>query len=158
MAYRSARILNAVTGRSVFDKLDDRPLIDWAGGSLSDRESSPRMMSTTTLESRVCNVIKASALEALSDGVWLSEFDLTGGEAPFEASCFIVAPGSTTDPDRHDVREIWFIAGGAAEVYVDEQSYQVKAGMAILFQPQQVHRLYNSGTEPVRVFSAWWSA
>ncbi|MEG9883944.1 MAG: cupin domain-containing protein [Hyphomicrobiales bacterium] len=103
------------------------------------------------------SLIGANAPEALGDGIRFSEFDLAGAKAPFEASCFIVAPGVTTDPDRHAVREIWFIASGAAEVYVDEQSYQVKAGTALLFQPQQVHRLDNSGTEPVRVFSVWWS-
>ncbi|MEG9883943.1 MAG: hypothetical protein V6Z86_04880 [Hyphomicrobiales bacterium] len=42
--------MNAVAGRSVFGKLDDRPLIDWAGESLSERESAPRMRPTTRLE------------------------------------------------------------------------------------------------------------
>lgn len=75
---------------------------------------------------------------------------------PFSYSQFIVAPGSTSRRDQHEVLEVWVILSGAGRLLYDGGEYEVGPGDAVHFDPMRVHQVVNEGAEEMRVFSFWW--
>ncbi|MFB7447672.1 cupin domain-containing protein [Streptomyces sp. NPDC056194] len=92
------------------------------------------------------------------DGIVLREHDMTGIPAPFSSSVFVLPPGSTTDVDVHDVVETWFIGVGEGRVEYAGGSHPVRTGDSFHFATRRAHRVSNTGTTPLTVFSVWWSA
>ncbi|MFE5943001.1 cupin domain-containing protein [Streptomyces sp. NPDC056480] len=92
------------------------------------------------------------------DGITLREHDLTGVPAPFSSSVFVVPPGAATDVDVHGVVETWFIGAGEGHVEYAGDAYPVRTGDSFHFATRERHRVRNSGTGALTVFSVWWSA
>lgn len=78
------------------------------------------------------------------------------GQLPFLYSQFIVAPGSTSRRDQHEVLEVWVILSGAGKLLYDGGEYQVGPGDVVHFDSLRVHQVVNEGVEEMRVFSFWW--
>ncbi|MEK2494401.1 cupin domain-containing protein [Kitasatospora purpeofusca] len=92
------------------------------------------------------------------DGIVLREHDLTGIPAPFSSSVFVLPPGAVTDPDVHDVLETWFVAAGEGDVEYAGATHPVATGDCFHFAGRRPHRVRNTGTTALTVFSVWWSA
>lgn len=75
---------------------------------------------------------------------------------PFSYSRFIVAPGSTSRRDQHEVLEVWVILSGTGKLLYDGGEYEVVPTDVVYFRPMRVHQVVNEGTEEMRVFSFWW--
>lgn len=82
--------------------------------------------------------------------------DGDGPAAPFKASRFTVAPGTSTPLDRHSVREIWFIADGSGELTWEGTSRRVETGDVLYFPSETGHTVHNDGPGVMTVFSVWW--
>jgi mannose-6-phosphate isomerase-like protein (cupin superfamily) len=98
--------------------------------------------------------------EDIPEGMVLHVFDMPGADrpvAPFEASYWTLEHGADSGEDLHQVREIWLIAAGRGEMTCGGRTIDVAAGDAISIEPNQPHRLVNTGDGPVSVFSVWWS-
>jgi len=92
-------------------------------------------------------------------GVVLDEADFAEvgpGRVPFAGGRFIVAPGSTSKPDTHDVTECWMIARGKGRINYDGVDYPVEAGDYLFFEPRKTHFLHNDGDEAVVIYTVWW--
>lgn len=92
-------------------------------------------------------------------GVALEEAEFTAvgeGRVPFAGGRFVVAPGSTSKPDTHDVTECWMIASGRGTINYDGVDYPVDAGDYLLFEPRKTHFLHNDGEETVVIHTVWW--
>jgi mannose-6-phosphate isomerase-like protein (cupin superfamily) len=90
---------------------------------------------------------------------WL--FEMPGGDrpvAPFELSRWSLEPGADSGDDQHGVREMWLIAAGRGEMTCGGHTIEVAAGDVVSIEPNQPHRLRNTGDGPVSVFSVWWTA
>ncbi|MFC9701635.1 cupin domain-containing protein [Streptomyces sp. NPDC056943] len=91
-------------------------------------------------------------------GIVLREHDPAGVPAPFSSSVFVLPPGTVTDVDIHDVLETWFIGAGEGRVEYAGETYPVRTGDSFHFATRRPHRVHNTGTTPLTVFSVWWSA
>ncbi len=79
-------------------------------------------------------------------------------KAPFKASRWYVSPGFSSPIDQHQVRECWFIASGKGVLTFDGSvEGDIQAGDVIHFAPMESHEVYNSGNEPLIIFSVWWN-
>ncbi|MFE2970164.1 cupin domain-containing protein [Streptomyces sp. NPDC059340] len=78
--------------------------------------------------------------------------------APFKASRWHLAPGELSNWDQHQVLEVWMVATGTGSVWREEQETPVQPGDVILMPSQVRHRLHNTGTNPMMLFSVWWPA
>ncbi|WP_219469022.1 cupin domain-containing protein [Nonomuraea rhizosphaerae] len=76
--------------------------------------------------------------------------------APFSSSLFTVPQGAITDPDQHEVVEMWFIHRGAGTLLSGGEELPVKAGDTVLLRSQVPHQVRNTGTELLEVLSIWW--
>lgn len=81
-----------------------------------------------------------------------------GGQqaAPFEASRWGLDPGERTSWDQHQVLEVWLVAAGAGSVWRGEEQTPVGPGDVVLMPSQVRHRLHNTGTSRMSLFSIWW--
>jgi len=71
---------------------------------------------------------------------------------PVTVKTITVEPGCRLSLQRHEHREeLWHVLDGRADVHVDGVEQVVQAGAVLLVPRGSVHRLGNSGTEPVRV-------
>ncbi|CAH0442798.1 cupin domain-containing protein [Ralstonia pseudosolanacearum] len=77
--------------------------------------------------------------------------------ATFEASRFEVAVGGFSPPEQHPEREIWMIAAGSGRLYYRGEETDVRSGDCLTFDPNTEHSVHNTGTEPMRIFSVWWT-
>lgn len=108
-------------------------------------------------------IAKLSSVLDIDDvppGMVLRTFSMPSDDptAPLEVSHWRLSHGADSGDDLHDGRELWLIAAGRGEITAGRASMEVAAGDAILIQPNQPHRLENTGTDPVEVFSVWWSS
>ncbi|WP_052498957.1 cupin domain-containing protein [Streptomyces vietnamensis] len=92
------------------------------------------------------------------DGIVLSEHDLSGIPAPFSSSVFVLPPGTSTDVDLHDVVETWFVGSGEGRLEHEGKAHLVVTGDSFHFASREPHRVHNTGSTPLTVFSVWWSA
>jgi mannose-6-phosphate isomerase-like protein (cupin superfamily) len=76
--------------------------------------------------------------------------------APFKASRWRLDPGEWSNWDQHEVLEIWMVATGTGSVWREEQETAVGPGDVVLMPSQVRHRLHNTGTVPITLFSVWW--
>jgi mannose-6-phosphate isomerase-like protein (cupin superfamily) len=93
-------------------------------------------------------------------GMALRIFDMPGGTrpvAPVEVSHWSLKPGADSGDDQHSVRELWLIAAGRGEMTCGGAKLDLAAGDVVSIEPNQAHRLLNTGHDPVEVFSVWWS-
>jgi mannose-6-phosphate isomerase-like protein (cupin superfamily) len=77
-------------------------------------------------------------------------------QLPFLYSQFVVAPGSTSRRDQHEVLEVWVILSGSGKLLYDGGEYKVGPGDVVHFNSMRVHQVMNEGPEEMRVFSFWW--
>jgi quercetin dioxygenase-like cupin family protein len=78
--------------------------------------------------------------------------------APFQSSRFTIEPDCSTVDDSHAVHEVWFVCRGAVNVFYAGTWRTVGAGQAVRFQPWQVHRAVNPGSDAAEIVSVWWRA
>jgi mannose-6-phosphate isomerase-like protein (cupin superfamily) len=98
-------------------------------------------------------------LEKINPSMVLKEINLQGSDgpmAPFKASYFIVEPGGTTEPDQHEVLEIWMIARGRGVITYDGHDIPVTKGDMVYFESNRSHIMVNDGDEDAEIFSVWW--
>jgi mannose-6-phosphate isomerase-like protein (cupin superfamily) len=79
------------------------------------------------------------------------------GVAPVEISHWTLDPGADSGDDRHSVRELWLVAAGAGEMTCGGCAMHLVAGDVVAIEPNQPHRLLNTGPNRVEVFSLWWA-
>jgi mannose-6-phosphate isomerase-like protein (cupin superfamily) len=99
--------------------------------------------------------------EDLPQGMVLQLFDMPGGErpvTPVEISHWSLEPGADSGDDRHSVRELWLIATGSGEMTCGGRTIVITAGDVVSIEPDQPHRLVNTGDGPLSVFSLWWGS
>lgn len=61
-------------------------------------------------------------------------------------------PGQSTEEHYHArTEEIYFITHGSGRMRVDQEVQEVRAGDAIAIPPGKRHKLWNTGTEPLRL-------
>jgi mannose-6-phosphate isomerase-like protein (cupin superfamily) len=77
---------------------------------------------------------------------------------PFEASRFEVPPGRTNELDVHDVAELWLVRTGTGTVRSGDTTLDVGPGEMVYLPSRVPHRVTNTGTQPLRLFSVWWKA
>lgn len=76
--------------------------------------------------------------------------------APFKLARVEVPAGGMTDPDTHEVREIWMIARGEGRLVLAGEETRVRAGDVLFFDSHQTHTLHNEGDTPIEFFTVWW--
>lgn len=76
--------------------------------------------------------------------------------APFKASRWRLDPGEWSNWDQHEVLEVWMVATGTGSVWREEQETVIGPGDAVLMPSQVRHRLHNTGSVPMTLFSIWW--
>jgi mannose-6-phosphate isomerase-like protein (cupin superfamily) len=59
--------------------------------------------------------------------------------------------GSTTEHYHVKTEEIYFILAGTGRIRIGGEERPVKVGDAIAIPPGQVHKLWNTGNEPLRL-------
>jgi mannose-6-phosphate isomerase-like protein (cupin superfamily) len=60
--------------------------------------------------------------------------------------------GTATEEHYHPIaEEIYYITHGAGRIRIDGDLRDVRAGDAIAIRPGQRHKLWNTGTEPLRL-------
>lgn len=99
--------------------------------------------------------------EDTAEGIRVFEITTEAAEkmrAPFKVARFTVAPNCASTIDSHAVHEIWMIAQGTGELVYDGESVRISAPDLLYFEPPKTHLVRNDGTEPLVVFSVWWSA
>jgi len=92
-------------------------------------------------------------------GTKIAIFELPTVEVPampFKFARVSVPGGANTDPDTHEVREIWLIAQGEARVTIAGNEITVRAGDVLYFDSNQTHQLFNDSGESVEFFAVWW--
>lgn len=98
-------------------------------------------------------------LEKINPNMVLKEINLqgpNGAMAPFKASYFIVEPGGKTEPDQHEVLEMWMIARGGGVITYDGHDIPVTKGDMVYFESNRPHIMLNDGNEDAEIFSVWW--
>lgn len=61
-------------------------------------------------------------------------------------------PGQSTDEHYHSrSEEIYFLTHGVGKMRIGGETREVKAGDSIAIPPGQRHKLWNTGTEPLRL-------
>jgi len=71
------------------------------------------------------------------------------GEAEF-------APGAVYVEHRHPAPEIYYVISGEGEWAVNGETFTVGPGSTIYTPPEGLHRMENTGDEPLRTIWVWW--
>jgi len=97
--------------------------------------------------------------QAWETGLRVEEIDFGSLRAgtTFEASRFEVAVGGFSPPEKHPEREVWMIAAGTGRLYYRGEVTDVRSGDCLTFDPNTEHSVHNTGVEPMRIFSVWWT-
>lgn len=67
------------------------------------------------------------------------------------------SPSAGFAPEKHPEREIWMIAAGSGRLHYRGEVTDVRSGDCLTFDPNTEHSVHNTGTEPMRIFSVWWT-
>lgn len=159
-AWRSARIINSIYGRQVYDTEREQSTSKF--GPVREPVTPPE---TAQASSRVepvdgCPVaVGFTDAERSPGGMSVEMAALPGSQArqvPFRSSRWEVPPGAVSDLDVHEVEEIWMVRSGRGWLISGEGRTEVAAG-DMVFMPSMVpHQVENTGDEPLRFFSVWW--
>jgi quercetin dioxygenase-like cupin family protein len=79
------------------------------------------------------------------------------GHCPVSAARFSVQPGAESELDVHEVVEVWTVTSGRGVILSGDREVEVTEGDSVFFDRNVPHLLRNRGTDPVAVFSIWWS-
>ncbi len=78
------------------------------------------------------------------------EYTVLGGGDGFQVKSIVVKPGERLSYQRHDHRsEHWFIVAGVGEVVLEGVSRRVGAGDSVDVPVGGLHRIGNTGDEPL---------
>ena len=73
-----------------------------------------------------------------------------------------IPPGGATDEHYHPVaEEVYFFQAGRGRVKLGDEQHDVQPGACVLIPPGVVHKLFNTGEEPLRLLCSCappWSA
>lgn len=95
--------------------------------------------------------------ERYDSGMVVEEAAVPGATRwPFTAARFEVPPGATTELDVHDVVELWMVRSGTGTVVSGEETVDVSPGAMVYFASRVPHRITNTGSDQLRLFSVWW--
>lgn len=62
-----------------------------------------------------------------------------------------IAPGAHTPLHRHNCEEVYYVLQGRGYVESEGERYEFETGDAIYNRENTAHRVFNTGTEPVRL-------
>ncbi len=62
-----------------------------------------------------------------------------------------IDPGHHSPQHRHRCEEVYYVVRGSGELESDGQRYALSPGCAVLNRPNVVHRVHNTGTEPLQL-------
>jgi len=62
-----------------------------------------------------------------------------------------IDPGQHSPMHRHNCEEVYYVISGEGELESEGKRYPLKAGGAGLNRPNQTHRVWNTGHEPLRL-------
>lgn len=79
------------------------------------------------------------------------------GHCPVSAARFTVQPGARSELDVHEVVEVWTVMRGRGTIISGAERITAVTGDSVYFDSNVPHQLVNSTTEPIDVFSVWWS-
>lgn len=77
-------------------------------------------------------------------------------ETGFDASTLCLGlveidPGEHSPMHRHNCEELYYVVGGEGEIEQDGEFFPIAKGDAVLNRPNVKHRVYNTGTEVVKL-------
>jgi mannose-6-phosphate isomerase-like protein (cupin superfamily) len=77
---------------------------------------------------------------------------------PFLMSHIVVQVGAQTPIDQHEVEEIWGVASGRGELYVEGEPNPIDLapGVVVFFEALKQHQVRCVGQEPLQLYSMWW--
>jgi mannose-6-phosphate isomerase-like protein (cupin superfamily) len=67
------------------------------------------------------------------------------------AEARLSAGGSTQEHYHQETEEIYYITHGTGRIRIEGEVREIKAGDAIAILPGQKHKLWNTGSEPLRL-------
>ncbi|MGC5052392.1 SidA/IucD/PvdA family monooxygenase [Micromonospora sp. DT48] len=166
-AWRSARIINAIYGRQVYDT--EREQSTSRFGPVPTTVTAPTTVTvppdTAPAETEAAPIgggpltVGFRCPERSPGGMSVEMAVLPGSDirpVPFHSSRWEVPPGAVSDLDVHEVEEIWMVGSGRGRLVSDDDAIDVAPG-DMVFMPSKVpHQVVNTGTEPLRIFSVWW--
>jgi len=68
-----------------------------------------------------------------------------------------LAPGAIYSAHAHPAPELYYVMSGTARWTVNEDTFDAEPGTAIYHAPDALHRMINTGDEPLRVCWVWWA-
>lgn len=68
-----------------------------------------------------------------------------------------IRPGEAIEQHKHPVTEFLYLINGEATVWVEGATQILTEGDVVVLPPDKLHCVSNTGTEPFRLFSFWWS-
>lgn len=90
------------------------------------------------------------------DGLYGFVFPMQEKEAPFGLIIFSVEPGACTEAHNHEIKEYWLITEGNGQVIYDEQTFDVRQGDFLFFEPYHTHQVVNNSDKVLKVVSIDW--
>ncbi|MBL1078314.1 cupin domain-containing protein [Nocardia sp. 2] len=68
-----------------------------------------------------------------------------------------IRPGESIEKHQHPVTEFLYLINGEATVWVEGETQVLTEGDVVVLEPDKLHSVSNTGSEPFRLFSFWWS-
>ncbi|MFM9106518.1 MAG: cupin domain-containing protein [Chloroflexota bacterium] len=62
-----------------------------------------------------------------------------------------IDPGHHSPLHRHNCEEVYYVVRGTGEIEYDGVRHQISPGCAVLNRPNVIHRVYNTGSEPIQL-------
>jgi mannose-6-phosphate isomerase-like protein (cupin superfamily) len=101
------------------------------------------------MEVRNVATIPALALPGLTHQTLASR---ANGIGAFEVWQQSLGPGAATPLHRHDCEEVIVFTGGSGTMYHAGTETPITAGTVLLCQPNELHQIVNTGTEPLTLY------
>lgn len=87
-------------------------------------------------------------------GRWNQYPDLRG--LPFDAMWCVVAPGTTSAPDRHPETEFAVVVDGTAAYESGGHRVEAPAGTVVVLDSDEPHVIHNDTERPLTILSLYW--
>lgn len=68
-----------------------------------------------------------------------------------------LAPGAIYSAHAHPAPELYYVMSGIARWTVNDETFDAEPGTAIYHAPDALHRMINTGDEPLRMCWMWWA-
>ncbi len=68
-----------------------------------------------------------------------------------------LAPGAIYSAHAHPAPELYYVMSGIARWTVNDETFDAEPGIAIYHAPDALHRMINTGDEPLRMCWMWWA-